>query len=190
MLNPTLAATISADYAGLISLFARKLGDRSLAEDLVNQAFAESLDKLAQQQIADPSRFSGFVYGVAFNLLRNYRRRMDNRRENRVSSAVLDTLASGASLFEQIVRERVATEVRQVVAELPIERDREIVQRFYLEEHTKTFICAEMGLSPLHFDKIVFRARRRMRRLMEARGLDRPDAYPASGYASMEAMTA
>jgi len=190
MLNPTLAATISADYAGLISLFARKLGDRALAEDLVNQAFVESLDKLAQQQIADPGRFSGFVYGVAFNLLRNYRRRMDNRRENRVSTAVIDTLSSGASLFDQLVRDRIAAQIRHIVAELPIERDREIVRRFYLEEHTKALICADLGLSPLHFDKIVFRARRRMRRLMESQGIERPDAEPISGYASMEAMTA
>ena len=178
MLNPTLAATISADYAGLISLFARRLGDRALAEDLVNQAFVESLDKLAQQQIADPGRFSGFVYGVAFNLLRNHRRRIDNRRENRVSSIVLDNLASSASLFDQLFDENLALAMRRIVTELPIARDREVVRRFYLEEHAKTSICADLGLSSLHFDKIVFRARRRMRRLMEARGIDLHDALP------------
>ena len=179
MLNPTLAATISADYAGLISLFARKLGDRALAEDLVNQAFVESLDKLAQQQIADPGRFSGFVYGVAFNLLRNHRRKMDNRRENRASSIVLDNLPSSASLFDQLLDENIATAIRRIVTELPIARDREVVRRFYLEEHAKATICADLGLSPLHFDKIVFRARRRLRRLMEAHGIHPCDALPA-----------
>lgn len=190
MLHQTLAATISADYAGLISLFARRLGDRALAEDLVNQAFVESLDKLAQRQIADPARFSGFVYGVAFNLLRNHRRRMDNRRENRVSSTVLETLSAGPSVFDQLVRDKVAAQIRQIVAELPIDRDREIVQRFYLEEHTKAFICADLGLSPLHFDKIMFRARRRMRRLVESHGIERPDTEPVNGYAPMQAMLA
>jgi RNA polymerase sigma-70 factor, ECF subfamily len=183
MLNPTLAATISADYAGLIALFARKLGDRALAEDIVNQAFVESLDKLAQQQIADPGRFSGFVYGVAFNLLRNHRRRMDNRRENRASSIVLDNLVSDASLFDQFLDDSMAAAIRRIVAELPIARDREVVRRFYLEEHTKAAICAELGLSPLHFDKIVFRARRRMRRLMEAHGIDVRDALPVRDFA-------
>lgn len=178
MLNPTLAATISADYAGLISLFARRLGDRTLAEDLVNQAFVESLDKLAQHQIADPARFSGFVYGVAFNLLRNHRRRMDNRRENRASSVVLDNLVSDSSLFDQLLNENVAAAIRGIVMALPIERDREVVRRFYLEEQPKATICADLGLSPLHFDKIVFRARRRMRRLLEAHGLVPDDALP------------
>jgi RNA polymerase sigma-70 factor, ECF subfamily len=178
MLNPTLAATISADYAGLISLFARKLGDRALAEDLVNQAFVESLDKLAQQQIADPGRFSGFVYGVAFNLLRNHRRRMDNRRENRASSIVLDNLPSNASLFDQLLDENMALAVRRIVTELPIARDREVVRRFYFEEQAKAIICTDLGLSPLHFDKIIFRARRRMRRLLEAHGIDLSNALP------------
>jgi RNA polymerase sigma-70 factor, ECF subfamily len=178
MLNPTLAATISADYAGLISLFARKLGDRELAEDLVNQAFVESLDKLAQQQIADPGRFSGFVYGVAFNLLRNHRRRMDNRRDNRASSIVLDNLPSNASLFDQLVDESIAAATRRLVTELPIARDREVVRRFYLEEQGKVEICKDLGLSALHFDKIVFRARRRLRRLLEARGIESCDALP------------
>jgi RNA polymerase sigma-70 factor, ECF subfamily len=178
MLNPTLAATISADYAGLIALFARKLGDRALAEDLVNQAFVESLDKLAQQQIADPGRFSGFVYGVAFNLLRNHRRRMDNRRENRASSIVLDNLPSNASLFDQLLDESIAAATRRIVTELPIARDREVVRRFYLEEHGKAEICMDLGLSALHFDKIVFRARRRLRRLLEAHGIDSRDALP------------
>jgi RNA polymerase sigma-70 factor (ECF subfamily) len=182
MLNPTLAATISADYAGLIALFARKLGDRALAEDLVNQAFVESLDKLAQHQIADPGRFSGFVYGVAFNLLRNHRRRMDNRRENRASSIVLDNLVSSASLFDQFLDDSMATAIRRIVSELPIARDREVVRRFYLEEHAKTSICTDLGLSPLHFDKIVFRARRRMRRLMEAHGIDSHDALPVRDF--------
>jgi RNA polymerase sigma-70 factor, ECF subfamily len=178
MLNPTLAATISADYAGLISLFARKLGDRALAEDLVNQAFVESLDKLAQQQIADPGRFSGFVYGVAFNLLRNHRRRMDNRRDNRASSMVLDNLPSNASLFDQLLEESIAATTRRMVTELPIARDREVVRRFYLEEHGKAEICVDLGLSPLHFDKIVFRARRRLRRLLEAHGIESHDTLP------------
>jgi RNA polymerase sigma-70 factor (ECF subfamily) len=179
MLHPTLAATISADYAGLIALFARKLGDRALAEDLVNQAFVESLDKLARQQIADPARFSGFVYGVAFNLLRNHRRRMDNRRENRAGLSALDHLASSASLFDDLSDESVAAVIRHIVAELPIERDREVMRRFYLEEQQKAAICADLGLSSLHFDKIVFRARRRMRRLMDAHGIEPSDALPA-----------
>src|ERR1700754_3226426 len=107
MLNPTLVATIGADYAGLLSLFVHKLGDRALAEDLIQQAFAESLQQLARDRIADPGRFSGYVYRVAFNLLRNHKRLMDNRTDVRADSATLDGLASDSSPVEQLCNDSV-----------------------------------------------------------------------------------
>jgi RNA polymerase sigma-70 factor, ECF subfamily len=130
------------------------------------------------------------VYGVAFNLLRNHRRRMDNRRDTRASSLVLDNLPANSSLFDQLQDERMAHATRRIVTELPIPRDREVVRRFYLEEHGKAEICADLGLSPLHFDKIVFRARRRLRRLFEAHGIDSRDALPARELGMSESLVA
>lgn len=172
MLNPTLVAAISTDYAGLVALFTRKLGDRALAEDLVNQAYVESLPKLAADRIADPSRFSGFVYRVAFNLLRNHRRRMDNRSDMRASSLTLENLAGDGSPVEQLFRDGIVQQVRRVVMELPIARDRDIVRRYYLEEQSKNVICRELGLTPGHFDKVVFRARKRMKQLLVEGGVE------------------
>lgn len=180
MLNPPLIAEISADYAGLVSLFKRKLRDHELAEDLINQAFVESLDKLAAHQIADPSRFSGFVYGVAFNLLRNHRRRMDNRLDARATNIPLERLACDASPAEQHQQDSTAQQVRRIVEKLPVARDREVVRRFYLEEQCKDVICQDMGLSPLNFDSIVFKARRRMKRLLEASGFERGDFFSSA----------
>jgi DNA-directed RNA polymerase specialized sigma24 family protein len=45
--------------------------------------------------------------------------------------------------------------------------------RFYLDEDEKETICRDMGLSPLQFDKILHRARGRLRKLLEAGGLGR-----------------
>jgi RNA polymerase sigma factor (sigma-70 family) len=179
MLNPTLVAAISADYAGLISLFARRLGDRSLAEDIVNQAFVESLQKLAQQRIADPTRLSGYVYRVAFNLLRNHRRLMANRPETRTSVAVLEGLATDTTPHELHTRNCIAQLVRRVIEDLPVRRDREVIRRFYLDEESKPDICRELHLSYLNFDRIAFRARRRLKALMEAQGLRSSDLLSA-----------
>ena len=170
MLTPSISAAISADYASLISLFARKLGDHAQAEDIVSAAFLESLEKLAKQQIADTSRFSGFVYGVAFNLLRNYRRRIHNRPEARASEFALDSLpCSAANPDETLSQQSAARSLRLAVAELASPRDRELVLRFYLNEECKEDICREMGLTSLHFDKVLFRARTRLRRIVERR---------------------
>jgi RNA polymerase sigma-70 factor (ECF subfamily) len=52
-----------------------------------------------------------------------------------------------------------------VLAELPSERDRQVLFRFYLAEEDKDQICKDLGLSSLHFNRVVFRARERYRDL-------------------------
>jgi RNA polymerase sigma-70 factor (ECF subfamily) len=166
MLNPSLNATIAADYAGLKALFARRIGNVAVAEDLVSEALLQSIEKLARDQIADPARFSGFVHGVAANLLRNHRRRMDNRIDLRACADALDSCAGPSSPEEDMQRQALAGALRRVVEALPVARDREIVRRFYFEEQSKAEVCAALQLSPTHFDKVLHRARGRVRVLL------------------------
>jgi RNA polymerase sigma-70 factor, ECF subfamily len=164
------AGTIRADYAGLVAMLTRKLHDTALAEDLVHEAFVESLDKLQRGRIADPSRFSGFVYAVALNLLRNHRRLMDNRVAAQATATDLDTLPSDSSPFEQLSREALAQQVRAAIEQLPVARDRDALQLIYIREEDKAEVCRRFGIQPQHLDKVLFRARRRMRALILARG--------------------
>ncbi|HET9795823.1 MAG TPA: sigma-70 family RNA polymerase sigma factor, partial [Thermoanaerobaculia bacterium] len=54
---------------------------------------------------------------------------------------------------------------RRVLAELPSERDRRILFRFYIDEDDKEQICRELSLTSLHFNRVLFRARERYRAL-------------------------
>ena len=58
------------------------------------------------------------------------------------------------------------------------DRDREILFRFYLAEDDKERICRDLGLTAVHFNRVLFRARERFRELYRkwtaARGLDPP----------------
>jgi RNA polymerase sigma-70 factor (ECF subfamily) len=175
MLNPTLVAKIGADYAGLVGLFTRRLRDQELAADLVHDAFVESLGKLADRQIADPGCFSGFVHGVAINLLRNHRRRMDNRLDARAPQ-IPDWLPSDASPHEQHHRDSLARELRRTVDQLH-GRERELISRLYLHEQDKERICRDMGLSSVNLDRLAFKARRRLRALLAAKGIDRANCF-------------
>jgi RNA polymerase sigma-70 factor (ECF subfamily) len=170
----SVLALIASHYPGLVSLLQRRLRDEQLARDALNQAIVTSLENLRAGRIADRGQIAGYVFQVAMNHLRNHRRKMDERSDRRVDAETLDNLPAepdGSSADHG----KLATEVRKALAALPTARDREIVKRFYLDEEEKEPICRDLGLSPLHFDKVIFRARKRMRKVLEESGFTKTD---------------
>jgi hypothetical protein len=53
--------------------------------------------------------------------------------------------------------------------ELPTERDRRLLIRFYIDGVDKQQLCRELGLTPNHFDRVLLRARSRLRTIVERR---------------------
>ena len=171
----SIAALIERQYAGLLTLLRRKLRDDHLAQDALNQALVTSLEHAKAGRIADTSLIAGYVFQVAMNQVRNHRRKMDERTERRADAATFDNLADPNG--SQPPESALAASVRSLIESLPTARDREIVKRFYLDEDEKDVICRDLGLSALHFDKVIFRARQRMKALLEARGFKRSDFF-------------
>jgi len=55
---------------------------------------------------------------------------------------------------------------RQMLSELSTDRDRQLLQLYYLEEREKAEICQQLALSPAHFDRVLYRAKQRFRKLL------------------------
>ncbi|MBB6092929.1 RNA polymerase sigma-70 factor (ECF subfamily) [Povalibacter uvarum] len=178
MNQDAIAALIEKQYAGLLSLLRRKLRDEQLAQDALNQALVTSLEHVQAGRVADPSLIAGYVFQVAMNQMRNHRRKMVERAERRADPEIVDTLPDLHTSADSEIEPAMAGKVRSVIQSLPTARDREIVKRFYLDEEDKDSICRDLGLSALHFDKVVFRARQRMRALLEAGGIRKLDVFP------------
>ena len=170
-------ALIREQYFGLRTLLARTARDKALAEDILNDALATSIEHLQAGRIANPEQIAGYVYQVAMNLLRNHRRKMDERSDNKVDAESVHDLASSGDASDGVSADSLAAQVRAIIEQLPTERDRLIVKRFYLDEEEKEVICKELSLSALHFDRVIHRARQRMKELMEKRGLKRSDFF-------------
>lgn len=66
-----------------------------------------------------------------------------------------------------LLRKEKARAIRQVLRQLNSERDREVLYRFYIAEEHKEQICADLGLTNLHFNRVLYRARERFRELCE-----------------------
>jgi RNA polymerase sigma-70 factor (ECF subfamily) len=175
--HSVLADRLKSHYPGLRLLILRTVRDTHLASDILNEAIATALDHLQRGRIAQPEQLAGYVYQVAMNLLRNRRRKMDERTDRRASPEALDAITTGLGSEDATHLARITEQIRQLVRELPTERDRIVVKRFYLDEDDKDCICKDMGLSPVHFDRVVFRARQRLKTLLETKGFTFGDFF-------------
>jgi RNA polymerase sigma-70 factor (ECF subfamily) len=170
-----VASLIEQNYVGLRLLVARRCRDPHVAADLLNEAVVTTWSKWQAGKIERPEQIAGYVLQVTMNLLRNHRRAIAERPEKRADAAKLQELASEGEPGDETMEREIAVQVKNVIRAMSSQRDRAILVRFYLDEEDKDTLCRDLGLSPLQFDKILHRARGRLRKLLEAGGLGRKD---------------
>jgi RNA polymerase sigma-70 factor (ECF subfamily) len=169
-----LLAAVYRDFPGLRALIMRRVRDPQVAADILQDAAVTTLEKLRAGEIAQPNSIGGFVYRVALNHLRNYRRK---DRTGVSSSEELESLPDGNETPDMagIDGAQWAAALRRMLEKLPTARDRELLIRFYLEDESKEAVCAALGLSDDHFNRVLFRARNRFRALLERHGYGKMD---------------
>jgi len=143
-----------------------------VAEDLLQETFEQALKKIRSKGgLADPSNLGGYLYQTACNLATVYWRRVlarqhDGRRE------LLTSLPDDAlSLAERVGHEQLAEIVRELMDHLPLERDREVLERFYLHEEPREAIRESLGLTEVQFNQVLWRARQRFGDILRRHGL-------------------
>jgi RNA polymerase sigma-70 factor (ECF subfamily) len=165
-----ISGLISKDYVGLRILIARRTGDPHVAADLLNDAVCTAWEKWRAGLIERPNQIAGYIFQVAMNLLRNRRRMVAERADRRTDLELLDRLQVSAEP-EPHVEEEIARRVKDMIRAMDSQRDRVILVRFYLDEEDKESICRDLRLTPAQFDKVLHRARKRLRQLLESSGL-------------------
>jgi len=151
---------------GLSFLLRRWTRDRAAAEDLYQETFRLALEKIRSGEVRDPDRLSGFLHSLARNLSTYHYRRGSARREEDLES-VAEVSAPETGQLGQLLRQEKTAIVRQVLAELSSERDRQVLFRFYIAEEDRERIRSDLGLSGPELNMVLFRARRRYRDLYE-----------------------
>ncbi len=152
---------------GVMIIIGREIRDLAVAEDLYQETFRLIIEKIRQGNIREPERLSGFVCGVARNLVIGYFRRASrNERMTEIEEAAPIPHPAPDQLQELLQKEK-ADLVRQVLKEMPNERDIQVLFRFYLADDDKEQVCADLGLTSAHFNLVLHRARERFRELFE-----------------------
>ena len=166
---------ILRNMAGLRAQLARVTGNVELASDLLQDAVVTALQKLRAGQIDDPAHLDGYVYRVALNHLRNYRRKDRSRLADSEEMADLTESTESSRPIRDLEADQWTRLVKQVLQEVPLARDRELLVRFYLDEESKQELCEAFGLTELHFNRVIHRARDRFKHLLQRRGLSKSD---------------
>jgi len=144
--------------------------DPDLARDLCQDTFVVVLRRLRSAPLEDPARLAGFIAQTARNLLIGSKRRSARRMTSIDSEAIESAVDEAPSREQQAEADSASTLVRRLLVELKSDRDRQALIRFYLHEEPKDRICAEFKLSETQFNLILFRARDRMRTLLQKHG--------------------
>ena len=149
---------------GVTVIVARNCRDQSPVEDLCQDVLTTALEKIRSGAVREPDRLSGFVAGLARTVV------LEHYRKEGVRSAIDARMgappqAAPPVALDRLLRQEQAFIARRVLSELDSDRDRQILFRFYIAEDDKERICRDLGLTPLHFNRVLFRARERYRDL-------------------------
>jgi RNA polymerase sigma-70 factor, ECF subfamily len=158
---------------GILFLLRRWTRDPSTAEDLYQETVRLALEKIRRGEVREPDKLPGFLRSLAKNLsIHHYRRgSVRGEREQDLEEVGADTVVSHDAMDQLtlLLRAEKAALVRQVIGEMPMERDRQVLFRFYIGEEEKERICADLGLTGPELNVVLFRARQRYRKLFEER---------------------
>jgi len=155
---------VSRYARGVRMIVSRGTRDRSVVDDICQEVFRIALEKIRQGDVRDARRLSGFMCALARNVTVDHFR----RAKRAAPLPTFDESDPAPSQLDRLLADERATIARKVLAELESERDRQLLFRFYVAEESKAQICADLGLSSLHFNRVLFRARGRYRALYQA----------------------
>ena len=148
---------------GLRFLLQRRTRDPEAAEDLLQETWIIALERLRTEPLADPCRLAGYLCGVARHLALNEARKAARRNTN-PSSDVIELIPDDQpSPLREASRAEICKHVRNLLGELRQDRDRQILNLFYVREQDKESICRKLNVDGTHFNRVLFRARQRLR---------------------------
>lgn len=130
------------------------------------------LEKIRGDELKDHQKLAGFIVMIGkYQLIMSHRK---NNARTFVSESDI-VLQSPTSLQPQLILEKYKTTnlVKKLIDKLAKHRDRDILYRFYIEQDNKDSICEEYGLSELHFNRVIHRARQRFKKVWNTYSRDK-----------------
>jgi RNA polymerase sigma-70 factor (ECF subfamily) len=146
---------------GIRYFLLRNLGSEEL-DDRVHDCFVIVTEAIQNGELRDPARLMGYVRTV---VKRQIASAIDTAVDHRRTHVDYDETMFSVTDFkndpEQSIISRQRSEIARKVMLSISRRDREILDRFYVQEQPQEQICDEMGLSATQFRLLKSRAKTR-----------------------------
>ena len=173
----------------LLQVFHHRRIDRDAADDLLQRTFLQAIKKIRTEGLDDPGNLGGYLYRTACKLATSYwRGELSHSHRHENDRELLTNLKDEAlSLEERLDHEQLAKHVRSLMDHLPMQRDREVLERFYLHEEERTSIRESLQLTDMQFNQVLWRARQRFGDILRKAGLELGDlaaGKPASTHST------
>jgi RNA polymerase sigma-70 factor (ECF subfamily) len=132
------------------------------AQDLRQETFRIALERLRRRGLAAPDRLAGFLHGIARKLALAERRKRVRRRTDAVEEEMEASEDPSPGPLETAIASQERRLLEGLIGRLPVDRDRQLLRRYYVAEEDGERICAELGLDRPHLKRVLFRARQRI----------------------------
>ena len=152
-----VVATLVDNHRAFLSFLERRVGDRALAEDLLQNAFAKGVERAGE--LRDGEAVVAWFYRLLRNAVVDYRRRQDSARRS------LDAFAAEVETHEtptDELRGEICQCVRRLAGTLKPEYA-EVLQRVDVEGLAVKDFAEERGISSSNAAVRAFRAREALR---------------------------
>ncbi len=155
----------------LLQVFHHRRIARDVADDLLQRTFLQAIKKIRTEGLEDPGNLGGYLYRTACKLATAYWRGELSRRHENDRELLTNLKDEALSLEERLDHEQLAKYVRDLMDHLPVQRDREVLERFYLHEEPRTAIRESLQLTDMQFNQVLWRARQRFGDILKKAGL-------------------
>lgn len=172
---------------GLRALLLRMTRNLEITNDLAQDVLLVAWQALQAGRIREPAALPAYLHQCA--------RHAVYAQGRRPQPVAMDELPEVESFWGERPKtpleccedDELRVLAQQVLADLPTERDRAVITGYYVDGEAKPELMARLGLGADHFDRVISRARGRMRELLAAKlasasrgGSSGADATPRS----------
>jgi len=168
---------------GLKIILLRMTRDPDLANDLSQDVLENVLSAIKEQRVRSVQALPAYLHACAKNMVI-----ANARRAGRVVlDNAVDLIDSDNTPLDHFEKAELAGLAQRVLAEMLSARDHALIHGFYIEGKSKPALMRAWQLESDHFDKVLSRARLRMRELMHEKLNGKPGSV--SGIAALHVVT-